>query len=120
MWKIGFFLSAITQFIFSLTFLQGIAQVSGLTTISNSLINVIGIGSLGIYIGAIPIGIFMLRHKIIPQTSSILFLLTIPAVVSYFISYSMNIPIVGGLLVGVTYGGAWVLIGFYFPNILKN
>lgn len=120
MWQLGFFLSAFTQFIFSLTLIQGIAQVVGLNTLSDSLITVIGIGSLGIYIGGVPIGIFMLRRKIIPKASAILFLLTIPAVISYFFFYSMGLPILGGLLMGVTYGGAWVLIGLYFRRFLKE
>lgn len=120
LWKLGFFLSALTQFIFSLTLLQGIAQVLGYNTLSDSLMAIIGIGSLGIYIGAIPIGIYMLKHKIIPKVSSILFLLTIPAVISFFIFYSIQMPILGGLLMSGTYGGAWIIIGFYFRRFLTN
>ena len=72
-----------------------------------------GIGIIVMYLGALPLGLVLLRRKVIPQSGALLFLLTVPAVVaSMFVVYNMN-ALVGGLLMGVVYGGAWVITGFY-------
>ena len=114
MWRFGFFLSVLGEGLFTLGsagfvlhYLLDFSTFLDVMTIGS------GIGIIVMYLGALPLGLVLLRRKVIPQSGALLFLLTVPAVAaSMFVVYNMN-ALVGGLLMGVVYGGAWVITGFY-------
>ena len=65
------------------------------------------------FLGALPLGIFLIRIKTFPRFASILFLLTVPVVaVATTVIYSVN-ALIGGILFGGIYGLAWIITGFY-------
>jgi hypothetical protein len=73
----------------------------------STFLDVITIGSgiiiIVMYLGALTLGLVLLRLKVIPRSASLLFLLTVPAVtVSVFVVYDIN-ALVGGILFSVVY-----------------
>ena len=106
MWRFGFFLSVLGQGLFALGsagfvlhYLLDLSTFLDVMTIGS------GIGIIVMYLGALPLGLVLFRRMIIPQSGSLLFLLTVPAVaISMFFVYNVN-ALIGGILMGVVYGG---------------
>ncbi|MCR2822758.1 hypothetical protein [Lederbergia panacisoli] len=114
LWRTGIFLSGLGQGLFGLGalafFVHGFLDLGSL---HETVDLVAGISSIVMFLGALPLGIFLIRIKTFPRFGTILFLLTVPVVaVATTVIYNVN-ALIGGILFGGIYGLAWIITGFY-------
>jgi hypothetical protein len=121
LWRTGIFVSALGQGLFGIGalafFIHGFLDLGSFHETVNL---VAGIGSIVIFLGALPLGIFLIRIKTFPRFGSILFILSVPvfAIATIFI-YNMN-ALISGILFGGVYGLAWIITGFYLRKMYNT
>ena len=113
-WRTGIFLSGLGQGLFGIGalafFIHGLFDLGSFLETVNL---VSGISSIVMFLGALPLGISLIRIKTFPRFGSILFLLTVPVfAVATTVIYNVN-ALIGGILFGGIYGLAWIITGFY-------
>ncbi len=114
LWRTGIFLSGLGQGLFGIGalafFIHGFLDLGSFLETVNL---VSGISSIVMFLGALPLGIFLIRIKTFPRFGSILFILSVPVfVIATFFIYNMN-ALIGGILFGGVYSLAWIITGFY-------
>jgi hypothetical protein len=116
-WKAGFFFSALGLSLFGIGtagfLFHGLIGFGSLVHFINLSS---GIGSLAIHLGALPLGFAILHHTSTPRYSSLLFILQAPIVIFYLFGLFQVSPLLAGILIGVLYGGAWIIIGLYLKK----
>ena len=114
LWRTGIFLSGLGQGLFGIGalafFIDGFLDLGSFLETVNL---VSGISSIVMFLGALPLGIFLIRIKTFPRFGSILFILSVPVfVIAMFFIYNTN-ALIGGILFGGVYSLAWIITGFY-------
>ena len=114
LWRSGIFLSGLGQGLFGIGalafFIHGLIDLGSFLETVNL---VSGISSIVMFLGALPLGIFLIRIKTFPRFGSILFILTVPVfAVATLVIYNMN-ALISAILFGGIYSLAWIITGFY-------